>query len=112
MNIKIKETGEAKQLQYRNWETGVDWTAEFIGNNSADLTYDEEGILVLTREDYEWWAQRISAEEELVEMLIMYRERFGQDVVDRAIDHALEVNFDELPKAVKFALENEFWAHK
>lgn len=58
MTIIIKETNERKDLSvYIPSAPGIDQTADFI--EAANYETDEDGNMIMTADDYEWWSDVI-----------------------------------------------------
>ena len=72
MKIRIKETGEVKELTVIDRKTGVDWTADLVGDDDQIAWNDELGVSETTQDAYDWWAAYIAdytADEEMIEVL-------------------------------------------
>lgn len=62
--VRIKETGEEKELSIIDRNSGVDWVSDLIGNAGATIdgqfTWDnDEEVYHADRETYDWWARYI-----------------------------------------------------
>lgn len=78
MYFIINETGERKELNYIDAETGVDCINDIIGNSGAVgdyITYDEDAEAYrINRDDYDWWDTYITHAQEDTEELAHLRE--------------------------------------
>ncbi len=56
MKIKNTTTGKIESLSIIDPRTGLDWIQDFLGNNGADMTYNEETeVNEMDGENLEWW---------------------------------------------------------
>lgn len=79
MKVKIKETGEIKDLEYliQQSETDFpqDWASEYVCDAAYDaeveyLYNDEDGVKVqMSQETYEWWSDIFKCMEHCDEMM-------------------------------------------
>lgn len=60
MQIKIKETGETKELTAMGYKTGMEWTADLIEAGSRERDTEDDNITVMTSDDYDWWTEYIN----------------------------------------------------
>lgn len=58
MNLRIKETGEMKDLTIIG-SNGVEWTRDLLGNNNAAHYNGENEEYEMTEGDFEWWEEYI-----------------------------------------------------
>lgn len=84
MKVKIKETGELKDLEYliQRGETDrpLDWAAEYVydDENVDPLVNDEDGAEAkMDQETYEWWADIFKCMEHCDELM---REMAPEDI--------------------------------
>lgn len=73
MEIRIKETGEVKELYIYDSSAGVEWTQDLLGNYGA-LEYDEDhDKYSLSQEDFDWWEEYVknfrNDENEIAELI-------------------------------------------
>lgn len=54
MFVIIEETGEKRELKVIDHKNGVDWSEDFICNNT-DLVYTIDGVAIMTEEEYLLW---------------------------------------------------------
>jgi len=55
MTIKIIETVETAELSIIDPKTGIDWTADLLGNHNA-LVYDNDNSwYIMSQDDFNWW---------------------------------------------------------
>lgn len=64
MDVKIRETGEVKELSIRN-RNGMDYTYDLVGNagafNDGQFEWSEEdSAQMASQETYEWWARYLA----------------------------------------------------
>lgn len=82
MEFVINETGERKELNYIDINTGVDCINDIIGNSGAIgdyIIYDEEAEAYrINQEGYDWWDEYITHAEEDAEELAELREELDQ----------------------------------
>lgn len=62
MDVIIKETGEVKKLVIIDQNTGVEWTSHLINNEVLEC--DDNGTIVISQDDYDWWVDIIVDMEE------------------------------------------------
>ncbi len=62
MDVIIKETGEVKKLVIIDQNTGVEWTSHLINNEVLEC--DDNGTIVMSQDDYDWWVDIIVDMEE------------------------------------------------
>ena len=60
MKIRIKETGELKELVIRDTETNVEWTNDLLGNHDATDYNKETEEYEMSNDDFEWWNEYIT----------------------------------------------------
>lgn len=94
MNIRITETNEIRNLTITDPKTGIEWTADLLGNHKA-LARDDEGIAVLTAADYEWWHDLVAAYQAAEER---YAETLG-DITDADEAAAMAADYAEAGSA-------------
>lgn len=89
MKVRIQETGEIENLNYRDCKTGIDCTTDIIGNTGAIGNYikwdEDEQIYCMAKDDFAWWEQYLDQLEKDEEKLQEYREKYGSDVVNDMI---------------------------
>lgn len=82
MYFIINETGERKELNYIDAETGVDCIDDVIGNSGAIddyIIYDDEAEAYrINQADFEWWDEYITHAQEDAEELAHLREELDQ----------------------------------
>ena len=108
MKVKIKETGEIKELVSIDPKTGLDWSQDLVGNTGAFMdgrfVWDEgEDVYLVSLDEYEWWGEYTSGLAEVwdkVELLatelwiskeghsLVGWERYIQDRVNEAMGNA------------------------
>lgn len=76
MQIIIKETGEIERLQIIDTKTGCEWTADLIEAGGRET--DDDGTVIMTQDDFDWWTQYISDTEQT--------EEDAQDLADELED--------------------------
>jgi hypothetical protein len=81
MKIIIKETGKTANLTAIDRSTDCEWTADLI--EAGGLEHDEDGITIMTQDDYEWWAKYIRDNEQT------------EDDAESLADELEENGFDE-----------------
>lgn len=65
MEIRIKETGELKELVATDQDTGCEWTANLI--EAGQMEHDEDGNPVMEQDDFDWWVDIIERIKEVKE---------------------------------------------
>lgn len=86
MRVKIKETGEIKDLGIIDPKTGVNYVADFIGNTGAlgkEFLYNEdEEYYEALQDDVEWWENVIEAHEHIDDVLMVMSEDLPEEIYD------------------------------
>lgn len=65
MDVKIKETGETRELFIIDRLTGLNWVNDLIGNAGAlddgQFTWsDEDDAFIASQDTFDWWQQYIN----------------------------------------------------
>ena len=65
MRVKIRETGEIKELVSIDPVMGQDWSQDLVGNTGAFMDGrfewdEEEDIYIVAQDEFSWWAKYIS----------------------------------------------------
>jgi len=109
MDIKIRETGEERTLEYRD-ANGINWAADFVGNSSGINETDDDGRVVMSASDYTWWTDTIQAHQRMDAELDEYRDRYGSTAVQACLDttHAADCDLEDEPASVHRALSQWF----
>lgn len=68
MEIKIKETGEHKELNITWRQNGVNWAQDLIGNagamNDGQFVWsDDDDAYIASQDTFDWWAKYIADSE-------------------------------------------------
>jgi len=54
--IEIKETGRTEEIIVIDPKTGIDWSADLIGNTDPEIEgYNDDGGMIMTQENFNWW---------------------------------------------------------
>lgn len=62
MRVKIRETGEIKELVSYDPKIGLDWSQDLVGNAGAfedgRFEWDEEkGVYLVSQDEFNWWEE-------------------------------------------------------
>lgn len=76
--------GEERNLELRDGN-GIDYSADFIGNNDPGMDIDEDGNYIATQEDFEWWKSTIASHKRMQDMIAQYKAANDPDVVDQVV---------------------------
>ncbi len=60
--IMIEETKKVEEITIIDPKSGLDWSADFIGNNIVNPEYEyveseDDDLMVMSQEDFDWWAE-------------------------------------------------------
>jgi hypothetical protein len=109
MKIRIKETGSIESLSIIDRKNGVDYIADFIGNNGGlcdgQFTWnDEADCYEADQETYDWWDRVVraydAADEAMEEFLeSIDDEQDRQNARDR-INDACNCDLEDIPGAI------------
>lgn len=109
MLVKIKETGEIKELRIVSEETGIEWTTDFIGNYGAlkDGQFswnDEEEIYESNQATYDWWFDVIENYTETYTIMAEYlsgiEDPEESDYARSEIQDACNCDLEDIPGAI------------
>lgn len=94
MEIKIKETNEIKTLKLIDPKTGCDWIKDFLGNNGADINYDDDDNAVMSADDFKWWSDAVDRQSEIDDLYEdnRYNDDFDHDSYADCFDNDLEMS--------------------
>ena len=125
MQVKIKETGEIKELSYYcNTQDIEDCTRDIIFNtgDQDQFSYDEENdIYITSQENFEWWEDwfkrdrlaKIASNEILAECVDSDYDGEGNKIVNEYEDFKNELNnvcgddFESLPERIMEVVEGK-----
>ncbi len=97
MDIIIKQTGETKHLSYIWPDTGIDCARDFVGNANGIKETNDDGTPIMDADDYEWWIKTVAAHQAMEAEIKEYRQKYGDDAVDQALDGALDCDLEDMP---------------
>jgi len=108
MNVIIEETNKTKRLDYRI--DGIDMAPDFIGNHAYNRDHTEDGTLIMSQSDYDWWAQVINDHIVMRRLIDTYVELYSRDEVDEALytSDAFDADVDLQPDRVRRCLAEWF----
>ena len=89
MDIKIRETGEIKNLIIRD-DNGIDYTIDFIDNTNG-LYYDSNEYM-MTEDEFNWWSDYIDDYVVATNLLQNYCEMNNIDIHDLYSDGRISYN--------------------
>jgi len=95
--------GKEKEIEMRD-ENGIDWSDDFVGNNSHGIARDDEGRWIVSEDDYNWWASTIAAHEEMTQQIRRYKNEYGNDAVDQQLTRMFNGDLEDWPGDVSRAL--------
>lgn len=115
MNIKIRETGEVKELSICH-SGNIEWTQDLIGNagalNDGQFKYDYDADVYVSDQDtYDWWAQYIADHEATEREIVELAGKLGiseSDIRDRISDAMAGINDYEDHRRVAIQAMSEF----
>lgn len=109
MKIRIKETGEIKELEIRDRHTGCEYTAAMLEEDEC-VTYNHALEIYETDKDsYEWWDSMIDQLKHAEDVKQEYIEKYGADAVyDALAQYDLSTDLEGQPAVLVWALENAF----
>lgn len=106
MNVAISETNEIKTLSIINRETSVEWTRDLIGNAGA-LSTNENGEVVMSQIEYDWWANYIAdiekTDSDIYELWTAVGDVYSEDAIrNRILAETNEADYEtHRPTAVR-----------
>lgn len=117
MNIFIKETSQTETLSIVCPKSGVDYTADFIGNGGGfldgQLAWDDErSACVCDQETFDWWDKVVSDNQELENRIFDLVQKHGFDAVYAVVNESSSVDLEDLAKAVNNGLDEIFGEQK
>jgi hypothetical protein len=62
--MKIIVNGMERELDIVDPVTGISWTEDFLGNNGADMCFDDDGMCYMEPEEFVWWENLIEQYQE------------------------------------------------
>lgn len=112
MEVLIKETGKREELSMRNPETGIDCSADFIGNTgvfyTSEFPFDEEeDIFVVTQETFDWWKNIIEQYQEMEDRIEDLVKEHGAEKVYNVINN-VHSEFEDAAKDIIGELDEHF----
>lgn len=109
MKIRIKETGEVKDLTIIDRKTGCEWTADLVGDDDC-ITYNRDREIYETDQaSYDWWNNMIDKLEHAEDVKQKYIEKYGADAVEDALaQYDTPTDLEDQPSATISALEDSF----
>lgn len=109
MKIRIKETGEVKDLTIIDRKTGCEWTADLVGDDDC-ITYNRAlEVYETDQESYEWWDDMIDQLEHAEDVKQEYIEEYGEDAVAETLaQYNTPTDLEDQPAATITALEDAF----
>jgi len=113
MKITIRETGEQKELEIIDEQTGCEWTNDLIGNHGGlsdgQIEFDSAtGAYLASQETFNWWEKMIGDYAGMESSIASHKKMYGGDLVDEWLDtaHAFDRDLEDIPKSVAKALED------
>lgn len=104
MRVKIKETGEIKEIGITDPKTGLNYVSDFVGNAGGFLedfeNVDGEDYYLATAETVEWWEKVIEVHEYVKEVVHVIENSDGVDGVDKA--HSLAAIGDAMSQDLDY----------
>lgn len=95
MKARIHETQEIKDLELIDPRTGVDNIVDFINYGIGDITYNgEEEIYECDKETYDWWANRIAEEQQLLDIVYDLQQRTSYEIINEIVEKAQGGDFE------------------
>ena len=80
MKILIKDTNTIASITMTDPKTGINWEADYIGENISDCDYEDPTgdfvdlvEMVMTRENFDWWKKQCAEYESSDEKLYTLR---------------------------------------
>lgn len=109
MKIRIKETGEIKELEIRDRREGYEYTHALIEYDDC-ITYNRAlEVYETDQESYEWWDDMIDKLEHAEDVKQEYIEEYGEDAVAKALaQYDTPTDLEDQPVATITALEDAF----
>jgi hypothetical protein len=103
--MRVNVAGNIRTLEYRdsNW---IDWASEFVSAGGFDR--DDNGNVIMSGDDYQWWSDCIAAHKEMVAEIAAYKQRFGEDEVDQVVEDWIGVDLGDQPNQVRHGLRQAF----
>lgn len=99
ITVKIRETGETKELELIDQKTGCSWVVDFIGNtgamNDGQFEYDEDnGVYLCDQGTFDWWDEIITKQDELDTRIAEMCEEYDFDTIMDIVWNATEAGTD------------------
>ena len=113
MNIIIKGTNVVETLSIIDPDSGVDYVADFIGNEGAladgQFVWDEEqDAYVAEKETFDWWDAVIKDNQELDYRVHDLVQEYGREEVYKVTDEAGGGDLEDHAASVNQALDEAF----
>lgn len=109
MKVKIKETGEIRELSVVDPRTGVDWIQDFVGNAGAlidgQFTAQDDGTYVASKGTFEWWEKAANEHQAMDERIEELSDLYGSDVITNIVSLVADVDLEDLPSVVNRELD-------
>lgn len=101
MLVRIKETGETKELKIVDHKTGIEWTNDLIGNATGFSEFDhdvENDIYMCDKETCNWWGDYIEKLDHAE--LLKFEMHLTQDELEQVYSALAGIEFDDIPGAM------------
>ncbi|EKO3667240.1 hypothetical protein M3891_003016 [Vibrio metschnikovii] len=113
MNIIIKETLANETLSIIDAKTGVDYIADFIGNQGAlsdgqFIWNDEKDAFECAQDTFDWWNKVVAEHQALNYRIQQLAEEHGQEAVYNAYHDNCHVDLEDLPHVINSLLDEVF----
>ncbi|WP_321822946.1 hypothetical protein [Pyramidobacter piscolens] len=109
MKIKIRGTGEIKELKIRDRRTGCEYTATLVEDDDC-ITYNRAlEVYETDQASYDWWDSMLEQIEHAEDIKELYIERYGADAVEETLaQYDTPTDLEDQPAAMIAALEDAF----
>lgn len=112
MKLKIKETGEIVELNLYNHNFDEEWFWDFVNGYNHDITYDDDAeAYIISRAEYDWWAERLPQWQEFENLKAELAEEHGWNAVNEAAGLAYANDCEMIPERGVELLKEAFPNH-
>lgn len=107
MATKFIVNGVEHELVLVNPGTGLDYSADYIGNTEHGMPKNVEGYYIATAEDFAWWSSQIERQQAADNLIHEYETKYGRQAVSEWLDgyHIAEYDLELQPEWIKRALQ-------
>ena len=118
MTIRIKETGETKELGIIDPVSGMNWISDFIGNtgamNDGQFTWNEKDDLYeVSEEDLDWWENLVEEYEKADKAQYKFKKTLDtedREAFENEIFKACNCDLEDMPRAILSEIEE--WGNR